>query len=254
MIVEECATTQPKRSEAGSAASGPAPGRRPPRRRSPERRAHLVGVEAGARAAGAPHRSGARRRKSSWRQKTTTPTLMRSPRSTEGTRRSTVYWNSVGLGTGRLRLVDEGPRGAQALGAGSRRGRGGVRRIVAEPVLGHKRDGGGERRLGARCARRSSASRSGPAAPSSTWSAIDGNGSCAVLASGREPCWRKSAAPWSISHVRPCHTSRFGLRGERSTLVVSASSHTTSAASSGSMSATAAGVNGSGPEGSRRRG
>ena len=35
MIVEECATTQPKRSEAGSAASGRRPDRPPPRRRSP---------------------------------------------------------------------------------------------------------------------------------------------------------------------------------------------------------------------------
>ena len=74
MIVEECATTQPKRSEAGSAARGPAPGS--PATTSQmrlERRAHLVGVEAGrerrqarlvdlrARAAGS--RAGGRRRR-----------------------------------------------------------------------------------------------------------------------------------------------------------------------------------------------
>ena len=50
----------------------------------------------------------------------------------------------------------------------------------------------------------------------------------------RQACWRYSAAPWSISHSRPCQTSRFGFCGERSTFVTSASSQTISAASSGS--------------------
>ena len=50
--------------------------------------------------------------------------------------------------------------------------------------------------------------------------------------SGASPCWRKNAAPWSISQVRPCQTSRLGLRGVRSTLVVRASNQTRSAACS----------------------
>ena len=40
-------------------------------------------------------------------------------------------------------------------------------------------------------------------------------------------------APWSMSHRSPCHTSRFGLRQERSTLLISASNQTTRPASSG---------------------
>ncbi len=42
-----------------------------------------------------------------------------------------------------------------------------------------------------------------------------------------------SAAPWSMSHGRPCHTSRFGFCGERSGFVTKPSNQTTSAAKSG---------------------
>src|SRR3954464_6864888 len=48
-----------------------------------------------------------------------------------------------------------------------------------------------------------------------------------------------------MSHSRPCHHSRFGLRGVRSTFVISASNHTTAAARSGSGGSPAPGTNGS---------
>ena len=41
-------------------------------------------------------------------------------------------------------------------------------------------------------------------------------------------------APWSMSHRSPCQTSMFGLRQERSTLLISASNQTTRPASAGS--------------------
>lgn len=43
-------------------------------------------------------------------------------------------------------------------------------------------------------------------------------------------------APWSISHRSPCQTSMFGLRQDRSTLLITASSQTTFPASFGSTS------------------
>ena len=65
----------------------------------------------------------------------------------------------------------------------------------------------------ARAASRSSASAIGPADGSRTWSASTGTGSCAVSDSGRSPCRRKNAAPWSISHVRPCQRAGSGCDG-----------------------------------------
>ena len=59
--------------------------------------------------------------------------------------------------------------------------------------------------------------------------------------------WRYSAAPWSISHSSPCQINMLGLRGVRSTLAVSASSQTTSAASSSVTPTGAAGEKGSAP-------
>ena len=50
-----------------------------------------------------------------------------------------------------------------------------------------------------------------------------------------------------MSHSRPCHQSRFGFCGVRSTFVASASSQTTSAAKFGSGPGPAAGLNGSAP-------
>ena len=38
--------------------------------------------------------------------------------------------------------------------------------------------------------------------------------------------WKYRAAPWSMAHVRPCHTSRLGFDHVRSTLAVKASSQT----------------------------
>src|SRR3954462_7860113 len=48
-----------------------------------------------------------------------------------------------------------------------------------------------------------------------------------------------------MSHSRPCHHRRFGLRGVRSTLVMSASNHTTAAASSGAGGSPAPATKGS---------
>src|SRR6476469_3188069 len=151
MIVEESATTQPKRSEAGSAARGPAPG-------SPATTSQMAssagrtssGSRPGARAARRASSIWKRaRRKSSWRQKITTPTLIRSPRSTDGTRRRTVYWNSVGLATGAglLRLAHEGARGGQARGQEAGEVTAAAQGVVAQPRLGHERHGGVERGL-----------------------------------------------------------------------------------------------------------
>src|SRR3954453_15374772 len=145
MMVEECATTQPKRSDAGSAASGPEAG-------SPATTAQIArnagrtssGSRPGASAASRCSSMCARAcRKSRWRQNTTTPTFMRSPRSTEGTKRNTVYWNSVGLDTRPrlLGLVHEDPRGAQALGQEAGEITPACRGVVAEPALGHERHG-----------------------------------------------------------------------------------------------------------------
>ena len=164
----------------------------------PERRAHLVGVEAGgerrqallvdvrAGAAGSPVGGRRRRRRRS---------SARRARPT-GRGAGRVYWNSVGLGTG------------AASSASSTKARGARRRSVRKPARSRRRPSGSSPShssgtsatalSSAACAvadRRSSASCSDPAAPSSTWSAIEGKGSWAVLASGREPCWRKSAAP-----------------------------------------------------------
>ena len=52
-----------------------------------------------------------------------------------------------------------------------------------------------------------------PASGSSTWSRIRSNGCRAWAAGSRQVWWTYSAAPWSISHRRPCQTRRFGLRG-----------------------------------------
>ena len=46
--------------------------------------------------------------------------------------------------------------------------------------------------------------------------------------------WKYSAAPWSMSQVPPCQTSRFGLRQVRSTFWISASNQSSSLAKSSS--------------------
>jgi hypothetical protein len=60
-----------------------------------------------------------------------------------------VYWNSVGPRTGArpLRLAHEGPRRAQALGQEVRQVAAPAAGIVAQPLLGHERDCGGDRGL-----------------------------------------------------------------------------------------------------------
>ena len=81
-----------------------------------------------------------------------------------------------------------------------------------------------------------------PAIGSSTWSEMPANGRGASASGSQSRWWKYSAAPWSMSHSRSCQTSRFGLRGVRSTFDTSASSHTISAASSGVGWKPAAGV------------
>ena len=65
-----------------------------------------------------------------------------------------------------------------------------------------------------------------------TWSEAS-YGRLANFSADIQEWWKYNAAPWSISQRFLCQRSRFGLRGVRSTFVISASSHTTSAASSG---------------------
>ena len=60
------------------------------------------------------------------------------------------------------------------------------------------------------------------------------NGRRACASGSRHVWWTYSAAPWSISQVRPCQMSRFGLATVRSGLVTRPSSQTTSAAKTGS--------------------
>ncbi len=75
--------------------------------------------------------------------------------------------------------------------------------------------------------------RSRTRSPSSTWSRIAGN--VPRARSSGSGAWKAyRAAPWSIRYRFECQRSRFGLRGVRSTLVISESSQTTFAASSGS--------------------
>ena len=136
-------------------------------------------------------------------------------------------------------------RGACRRASGTRR-----RRRRRPSSAGHQRGGRAPGRHAAPAARR-------PPASSRRRAAARGRGSPgtrrAPAPAGRAPWKAYSAAPWSISHRLPCQRSRFGLRGVRSTLVTSASSHTTSAASVGvrrlGRACTAAS-----PAGSRRRG
>ncbi len=83
---------------------------------------------------------------------------------------------------------------------------------------------------------RPSASTIEPAYGSRTWPAIRSNGRRAWSSGSRQVWWTYSAAPWSISHGRPCQTSRFGFWAVRSGLVTRASNQTTSAAKAGSTS------------------
>src|SRR3954453_22078458 len=74
---------------------------------------------------------------------------------------------------------------------------------------------------------------------------MSGKGRFARAGRSSAPCWRYSAAPWSMSQSRPCQRRRFGLRGVRSTFVISASNQTTAAARSGFGGSPAPGTNGS---------
>lgn len=67
-----------------------------------------------------------------------------------------------------------------------------------------------------------------------TWSEASYGLAAEAWAPGQLWC-QIMVAPWSISHGSPCQTSMLGLRQERSTLLISASNHTTLPASAGSM-------------------
>ena len=66
--------------------------------------------------------------------------------------------------------------------------------------------------------------------------AIRSNGRRACSSGSRQVWWTYSAAPWSISHGRPCQTSRFGLATVRSGFVASPSSQTIVGRDAGSTS------------------
>ena len=197
MTVLDGATSQWKRSDCSSRATGPALG-------SPaaiaghrvEVRAHLGGVEPGGeRRPGAPRRarcarpgSGAGGRRTRRRRSCTRRARPagRRARSRTGTAHAPRRASSASAANARgARAAARGSRRSARASAHSRRAR---RHRVAQHV-----------RV-SRSARRASASSSEPASGSSTWSAIAGNGSAASAAGSQSRWWKYSAAPWSISH------------------------------------------------------
>src|SRR5215210_3385490 len=139
MIVLEGATSQWKRSDAGSAAIGPASGSPAAIRTSASRwRCTAPRSASGASARRRCSSSSTRAaRKRSGRQKSTTPALTHSPRSTRGTTRTIAYWNGLGGKPGLLGLGGEAARPLQAaaqvleiLGSSTRR----------EPLVRHPRE------------------------------------------------------------------------------------------------------------------
>ena len=234
MIVLDGATSQPKRSDAGSRRDRAARGSPAATRTSASRCARTSSAAASGASAASRRVVELDLRAEELElaaEQDDTPALNRSPRSTRGTTRTIAYEN--GLRAARARSASAPPRTAAPQRAAPRDSRRTPRRLspaAATPPVRAPRTSASTpgSTVGAS---RSWASRIEPARGSSTCSAISGNGLSAVLATGsRPPCWRYSAAPWSISHSRSCQISRFGLRGVRSTFVVSASSHTMSAA------------------------
>src|SRR5215218_1551904 len=160
---------------------------------------------------------------------------MNSPRSTRGTTLKTAYSN--GLLTALLQGSNPPARlletARQELHVGGTY-RSGVCEPVSQPLLGNEvhnfaqnfvREPGSQRGVGlgygsgegqqhvvASSGERPLAR--GPPVPPGVW-------------------WKYSEAPWSMSHRRPCHMRRFGLRGVRSTLVTKASNHRMREARSG---------------------
>ena len=110
-IVLDGATSQPKRSEAGSAAIAPPSGDPAATRTSASRwprtsSAETSGASAASRRSSSPTFTP---RKSRWRQNSTTPALKRSPRSTRGTTRRIAYENGLGADSGTLGLHRKRP-------------------------------------------------------------------------------------------------------------------------------------------------
>ena len=137
---------------------------------------------------------------------------------------------------------------ARAAGAGSRRARGAARRVALEPQLRHlRRD-----RLqppGVEAPRQPLVGvRDRAGAGQQHVIADRGERAPAPARRGRRRRGGRTAPRRGRSATaRPCQSSRFGLRGVRSTFVTSASNHTTSAASSGDGAAPPAGRTRSAP-------
>jgi hypothetical protein len=170
------------------------------------RRCRRLGAPAGSRA------GGRRRRRRRW----SIATLDRRDRARD----------RAGIGRarhGRLRLATKRPR-ARAFGEEVRRSR---RQLSgSSPTTPRTRvcDGGGQRRVGRR--RRALVQPRSRAGARRYWWRSQETARARVLASGREPCWRRTPRHGRSTPV----LQRVGFRGERSTLVVRASSRTTSAA------------------------
>src|SRR5829696_9685491 len=114
MIVLDGATSQWKRSDAGSAAIGPASRSPAAIRRMAWRWPRTAsrsasGAIARTRASSSSTRAARKRR---GRQKSTTPALTHSPRSTRGTTRTIAYWNGL---AGKARLLGLGGEAARRL-------------------------------------------------------------------------------------------------------------------------------------------
>ena len=102
---------------------------------------------------------------------------------------------------GMLGLLDERARRREA--RGEKRGEVVAAGAGSAPSQTSGTSATARRRPPARAAAsRSSASRIGPASgEQDVLGRASARGSCAVSASGRSPCWRKNAAPWSMSQV-----------------------------------------------------
>src|SRR5215218_7341265 len=112
MIVLDGATSQWKRSDAGSAAIGPASGSPAAIRSSAARWPRTAsrstsGASARSRASSSAMRAARNRR---GRQNSTTPALTHSPRSTRGTTRTIAYWKALGGTARRVGLGGEAAR------------------------------------------------------------------------------------------------------------------------------------------------
>ncbi len=120
--------------------------------------------------------------------------------------RSASSTNGRGASSRRVEVADVGARAVPSASP--------IDRVVRQPRVGQRGDQVGQRaprRSAPRCAhrrprssRRTAAARGRP---------IRSNGRRACASGSRQVWWMYSAAPWSMSHGRPCQTSRFGFCG-----------------------------------------